>query len=341
MAKLMKNFLYYAVFVFLNIAISAKNNTVYIVPIGGLAGVQALFFDPYSGRDEVAMPFYKLRVALEEMGYQVKFTADAENLDDVAGIIALQDTNSKLLANLAQYDKKKCILFLYEPPVVMPGLYNHSFLQWFGKVFSLIKHPAYKDSYGQFYYPQPRSRMLENIPSFEHKKFCVLINGNKDFYHPQALYAERRNVIRFFENNHPNEFDLYGPDWHGYRSWRGGVPSKWEALKNYKFCICYENMKDQAGYITEKIFDCFVGGCVPVYWGAVDITSYVPADCFIDRRLFASDQALYNFLKTINKEKYNQYIQNIKNYLAGPQMYLFSMDNFVDTIVKALNLEHS
>jgi hypothetical protein len=341
MAKPMKNLFYYVAFVFFNTTIWAQNNTIYIIPIGGLGNVQALFFAPYSGRDEVSMPFYKLRVALEDRGYRVKFTVDAENLNDVAGIIAFQDTNSKLLSNLRQYDRKKCILFLYEPPVVMPSLYTNSFLEWFGTVFSLIEHPPYKELYRKFYYPQPRSQMIENVSSFEHKKFCVLINGNKNFYHPQSLYAERRKIIHFFENNYPKDFDLYGPDWHGYYSWKGGVVSKWETLKNYKFCICYENMKDQRGYITEKIFDCFVGGCVPVYWGAANITDYVPANCFIDRRVFASDQALYNFLKTIDKNTYNQYMENIKKYLASPQMYLFSIENFIDIITKALDLHCS
>ena len=44
-------------------------------------------------------------------------------------------------------------------------------------------------------------------------------------------------------------------------------------------------MRNVNGYVTEKIFDAFKAGCVPVYWGAENITKYVPAECFIDMPL--------------------------------------------------------
>ena len=45
-------------------------------------------------------------------------------------------------------------------------------------------------------------------------------------------------------------------------------------------------MRDVLGYITEKIFDSFAAWCVPVYWGASNVTDYIPEGCFIDRRKF-------------------------------------------------------
>jgi hypothetical protein len=42
------------------------------------------------------------------------------------------------------------------------------------------------------------------------------------------------------------------------------VDSKKNTLEKYKFSICYENARDIPGYITEKIFDCFFAGCVPI-----------------------------------------------------------------------------
>ena len=52
--------------------------------------------------------------------------------------------------------------------------------------------------------------------------------------------------------------------------------------KNISFAICYENARDIPGYITEKIFDCFFAGCVPIYWGgAPNVTDHIPANTFI------------------------------------------------------------
>lgn len=41
---------------------------------------------------------------------------------------------------------------------------------------------------------------------------------------------------------------------------------KWEYLKKFRFNICPENTSSK-GYVTEKILDAFVGGCIPIYWG--------------------------------------------------------------------------
>ena len=313
--------------------IFSENKTIYIVPIGGDKGY---FGDPHYSRDEVARPFYELKKSLEDRGYSVKFTMDGANLTDFAGLIAFNDVNQNLLHNILSYDKSKCLLFLFEPPVVMPSLHNQSFAQWFGKVF--VMFDGYVNTLYKFYYPQPRKCMIDGIPTFARKKFCVMINGNKDFYSSNALYAERRKVIQFFQAKLSEDFDLYGPDWHGYASWRGSVKSKWETLKNYKFCICYENMGNQLGFITEKIFDCLVAGCVPVYLGASNITDYVPAACFIDRRNFTSDEELYAFLKNISEKRYKQYLDNITQYFKSPQAHLFSIDNFINTIAQGLGL---
>lgn len=38
-------------------------------------------------------------------------------------------------------------------------------------------------------------------------------------------------------------------------------------LNSYKFNICPENSNCQ-GYVTEKIFDSLLSGCIPIYWGS-------------------------------------------------------------------------
>ena len=46
----------------------------------------------------------------------------------------------------------------------------------------------------------------------------------------------------------------------------GNVDDKIEWLKSYKFNLCFEN-SSYPGYLTEKLFDAFLAGCVPIYWG--------------------------------------------------------------------------
>lgn len=46
----------------------------------------------------------------------------------------------------------------------------------------------------------------------------------------------------------------------------GRIGNKLEWLKDYKFHLCFEN-STYPGYLTEKLFDAFSAGCVPIYWG--------------------------------------------------------------------------
>lgn len=48
------------------------------------------------------------------------------------------------------------------------------------------------------------------------------------------------------------------------------VKRKW--LENYKFNICFEN-SSYPGYLTEKLFDAYNAGCIPIYWGDTSLNS--------------------------------------------------------------------
>lgn len=321
------------IFVFLASIIEAK--VAYLVPFAG-HDPRMLFFDPLAYRDEVSRPYCALREALEKKGYTVEFTDTAAGLKSFDLLISLTNINPTLLKNLAGHPKEKCWLLVFEPPVVMPEIYHPSLTKTFGKIFVMMDHLVNDRNYCKFVFPQPRMQRVEQIPDFLDKKLCVLIAGNKDSKHPSSLYKERRNVINFFNQYAPEELDLYGNGWWGYPNWKGKIDQKWEVLKKYKFNIAYENMGDQRGYITEKIFDSLIGGCVPIYLGASNITDYVPRGCFIDRRDFSSDLQLYEYIKNMDRKTYEKHLDAIEDYLKTPQAQLFSIENFVHSILKHL-----
>lgn len=306
--------------------------TIYIVPFSGI-NPNEFFFNPHATRDQCAKPFCMLVEALKSKGYAVKFTNNGKKLKDVSAIISFNNITRSLTKNLSLQSKKKCLLLVFEPPVVMPELYSHKVTKTFGKIFVMLDQYIYKSNYYKFNFPQPQLKMIDNIPKFEEKKFCALIAGNKSSNHPKELYSARKNTINYLTSTIGNEFDLFGPNWTGYAAWRGSVESKWETLKHYKFCICYENMKNQDGYITEKIFDCMVAGCIPIYWGADDIAEYVPEGCFVDRRKFQTEEQLLNFMKSMNENEYNTYLDSMRKYFDSDEAQEFSSETFVNLIV--------
>jgi hypothetical protein len=79
-------------------------------------------------------------------------------------------------------------------------------------------------------------------------------------------------------------------------------------------------------------------GCVPVYWGAPNITDYVDIDAFIDRRNFKTNEELAKYLSGINEQEYQQYQNAIQRYLTSERFEKFLPSNFADTIINALKL---
>lgn len=308
--------------------------TVYFVHIGGLDSSK-YFYDYTFYRDEVSKPFVLLREAIEKAGYEVKLTHECAGLTDVAAIVSINDVGRALLMNVSRYPKQKCFLLVMEPPIVVPQLHEARIDNYFGKIFNLFDDPVDNRKHFKFYYPQPRLKMIENVPDFSQKKLCTMINCNKDFGGAKSLYPERRKVISFFTNS-GEEFDLYGYGWEGYSAWRGTVPAKWETLKNYKFCFCYENLTNQRGYITEKIFDSMVAGCVPIYLGAVNVTDYIPKECFIDRRDFCSEEDLCVFMKNMDRATYESYLVAIRKFFESPKAQVFSSEHFVKLILDSI-----
>lgn len=60
--------------------------------------------------------------------------------------------------------------------------------------------------------------------------------------------------------------------------------TKIDTLRRYKFCVAVEN-SESPHYVSEKVYDAFVAGCVPVYFGAPNVLDYVPyPDAIIDVR---------------------------------------------------------
>lgn len=231
----------------------------------------------------------------------------------------------------------KKILVMYEPPAVLSQMYKESVYSCFDTIFTWKDDLVDGKKFIKYYYPSMRP-MINNVPDFKKKKLVTMINSNLGAGHPDELYTERRRVIEFFERSPSIPFEFYGKGWEErqYKNYKGRVKEKLDILKQYKFCFCYENMKNIQGYISEKIFDCFAAGCVPIYWGASNIQEYIPENCYILRENFQSMDELILFLQSMKETEYKKYIEAIRKYLNSPQAQLFTKENFANTIIRQI-----
>lgn len=308
----------------------------------GKLGNDNCFFAPQKDPENKLPVFSTLKNALEKLGHKLIVASRYEDIDHADYVITFNYPFDPVLEEkLKKLPSQKVILFQWEPPVAQPKAYEKQNHLHFLKVLTWKDDLVDGKKYYKFFYPDLRSPIRSDLIPFEDRKLCALVMRNLKSNHENELYTERRKVISFFEKNHPNDFNFYGEGWpwwtkYFYKTFRGKVERKLEIINRYKFYICYENSRDIPGYITEKIFDCFYCGCIPIYWGANNIENYIPRECFIDRKLFNNEHDLYDFLKNMRKETYLNYLHHISEFLLSDQAKLYSADNFVKTFVSVL-----
>ena len=86
-----------------------------------------------------------------------------------------------------------------------------------------------------------------------------------------------------------------------------------------------------SGYLTEKLFDCFYAGTVPVYLGAPDIETLVPSGAFIDMRKFSSYEEMLDQLLALSEEEWHVMREVARDFLKtqGASVYQNSLLNVV------------
>lgn len=93
----------------------------------------------------------------------------------------------------------------------------------------------------------------------QHSRFCCLVSrhdrgGQRTMIADSLATLGQIDYGGAFRNNTDELFTRFADD-------------KIEFLRQYRFNICPEN-SDTPGYVTEKLFDSFEAGCIPIYWGA-------------------------------------------------------------------------
>jgi hypothetical protein len=311
--------------------------------------------------DELAYPMVYMARRLREMGHVVN-TLDMQPLEQFDAAVFLDHPtflNSRF-RELRKLHRTKLYLWMLENPAHRPDNYwrwNH---RAFDKVFTWNPEWVDQRKYFQLYLTVKIPENFRINPA-EKKFFCVTVVSQKYSGHPQELYSERVRGIHWFEREHPDQFDLYGSGWDRiyftgklarfnmflqrayakfpalkrsrFPSHRGMVPRKNAVMRQYKFAMAYENASFP-GYITEKIFDAFFAGCVPVYIGAPNVTDYIPAETFIDRRKFASYDQLYRYMANMPENEYLAYLRAIEEFVNSNRIKPFSPEGLTQMVLR-------
>ena len=303
-------------------------------------------------RDDCQRPLIELK---KQLLYKSIFldTVDITtvSLCDLALFINIPHPEDQYFKEVLELNKP-CYVIINELSMILPQNASLKMHTQFKKIFTyqqglLDNKRIFKLNYS-FNFEEKVKKF--NPVAFDDKKLCILIAGYKKLDHPLELYSERIKTIRWFERNHSSEFDLYGQGWNNYGflrslitrkfpSYKGSIVEKQEVLAKYKFNICYENAKNVPGWITEKIFDSFFAGTVPVYWGWKGVCNYIPSNCFINREDFKNHNELYSYMSSMSISEYEGYVNNIFSFLENVKSdinYEFGINYFVSTIEREI-----
>lgn len=160
------------------------------------------------------------------------------------------------------------------------------FLRQFGHVWtakdpSLIRHPNQIRStpplrffYGRNLAGGAHLEIPDDIPG--KSKGLSAITSNKAMGH--TLHQRRYEFVRELKAKLGDALDLFG---------RGINPidDKAEAMAPYRYHIAIENHQEP-GHFTEKLTDCFIAGCLPLYFGDPSYASTFPEDAVIPIDIF-------------------------------------------------------
>lgn len=177
---------------------------------------------------------------------------------------------------------------------------------------------------------------VSNVPFKQRKKVVMIASIYKKYNVKHGLYQEREKCIRWMEKYHREDFDFYGKNTkstlNDFASYKGTIKDKVAILKQYKYCICFENNDGYCQYVSEKIYDCLFAKCVPIYLGAPDIEKYVPATCFINMRNFDNYKKLWEYIENVDECTWNNYIEAIDDFIKSGAVNKYSGQRMLEDV---------
>jgi hypothetical protein len=227
-------------------------------------------------------------------------------------------THSQIEVGIKSCAKIK-ILWLLEPYELIPNQYEliKSNNQHFDFVFTHEKAlldlgQNYKFiPFGGCWIPESQRTM----PEFK-DKLVSIISSEKAFLFGHKL---RHEIIKIYGN----KLDVYG---RGYTP----VPSKVSVHKDYFYSVVIENCKRDY-WFTEKLIDCLIMGCIPIYWGCpsiadvFDINGFIIVDTIEDVGAALNSISVDLYLDKFKSVSANQELA--KKYVLAER---FIQKNFID-----------
>jgi hypothetical protein len=295
----------------------------------------------------------EIKVQINYGNYPIQIVSEPGHCDLY---LAIDLVDSIFLNNSNNHNVPK-VLIRQEPKIVLPLTYMDKNIVYFDHIIDIGKPKS--STHTVINWPQDLSSYLKN-PKTKNDR-VVIVNSNLLSLRRGENYSLRRRAI-----NDIKDLDLYGYQWNNglirklhtsaieikkylfkvrdikikgienyfrhFNNYLGEVEDKRMVISMYKYCLVIENSSE---YLSEKIFDALLSGCIPIYIGP-DLNSYeIPGSLYLQAQPNIGDiRSKINKAKKIN---YEEWRESLDIWLADPKTYEnWSKDLFVSKIINVL-----
>lgn len=121
-------------------------------------------------------------------------------------------------------------------------------------------------------------------------KFCSFVASNPRGSFRNAFFKKLNRIKKI--DSAGRHFNNFGPP----------VADKLTFLKDYRFNLAFENSQS-TGYVTEKLIEPLLMGCIPIYWGAPDVTRDFNPACMINVSDFSNFTAAADYILQADRDE--------------------------------------
>jgi hypothetical protein len=247
--------------------------------------------------------------------------------------------------------------------------YSAPYVSWSGESYSVKERNnqsplcefngfTYTRPYKSFFFPLLLGPVVDKLtsetdvyinkffkPSYERPHFLVYANSHCVPYREEVFSVFREKTKDQISDKEIRRASL---DAHGIgkcsntgKRIDSPIPGGWDnqhVFKDYRFALVMEN-SDVEGYITEKIMNAYISGCIPIYWGSQGFvkTLFNPKSFIYIPDYKSVDEMVEDVLKINNDEELYMKMVNEPAFIDGKRPDIIDITPNSKVVVEMAN----
>lgn len=291
---------------------------------------------------ELILPFEGVKSRCREIGVEfITFDQVKEGMDILAAFFFdSPPVDDPLLKMWVHRNVPHLFLMISENLFLQPNKTYAGVAPFADKIFSYEMRPPFPEKTVRLRYPVDNDALKIRGETYEKRPWKVgAICSPKFKDMPGELYSKRYHYAQTFLDAFGEDFALWGHGWpHGSMGpLECGLDIKHQTYSRCEFALVLENCRSIPGYITEKVFNALIAGCIPIYeYCDTAEGADIPADCFVNAKNFLHPMECVEFINAMTDAERQAMKDAGARFLGSKEAAEYSVGNYVETIYQEI-----